>query len=67
MSKEFEMSIMGGLKYFLGLKMKQNKKGIFIIHAKYLKDLLKRFGFENEKAKSTPIRSTMKLDKDEQR
>ena len=28
-------------------------------------NLLKRFGFENGKTKSTPMRSTIKFDKDE--
>ena len=65
MRKEFEMSMMGELKYFLGLKIKQTKKGIFINQAKYLRDLLKRFGLEDGKIKSTPMSSTIKLDKDE--
>jgi len=44
MSIEFEMSMMGELKYFLRLQIKQNEEGIFINQAKYVKDLLKRFG-----------------------
>ena len=43
---------MGELKYFLGLQIKQNKEEILINQAKYLKDLLKRFGFEDRKAKA---------------
>ena len=39
MSQEFEMSMMGELKYFLGLQIKQNEEGIFINQAKYVKDL----------------------------
>ncbi|KAH9779804.1 Integrase catalytic domain-containing protein [Citrus sinensis] len=65
MSQEFEMSMMGELKYFLGLQIKQNEEGIFINQAKYVKDLLKRFGYENGTAKSTPMSTTIKLDKDE--
>ena len=30
-----------------------------------MKDLLKRFGIENGRTKSTPMSSTFKLDKDE--
>ncbi|KAH9783400.1 Integrase catalytic domain-containing protein [Citrus sinensis] len=63
--QEFEMSMMGELKYFLGLQIKQNEEGIFINQAKYVKDLLKRFGYDNGTAKSTPISTTIKLDKDE--
>ncbi|KAH9770963.1 hypothetical protein KPL71_012543 [Citrus sinensis] len=65
MSQEFEMSMMGELKYFLGLQIKQNEEGIFINQAKYVKDLLKRFGYDNGTEKSTPMSTTIKLDKDE--
>ncbi|KAH9657681.1 hypothetical protein KPL70_023179 [Citrus sinensis] len=65
MSQEYEMSMMGELKYFLGLQIKQNEEGIFINQAKYVKDLLKRFGYNNGTAKSTPMSTTIKLDKDE--
>ncbi|KAL5545093.1 hypothetical protein UlMin_008877 [Ulmus minor] len=65
MHDEFEMSMMGELTYFLGLQIKQSKEGIFLNQSKYIKDLLKRFGMENSKAASTPMSSTIKLDKDE--
>ncbi|KAH9801446.1 hypothetical protein KPL71_001040 [Citrus sinensis] len=65
MSQEFKMSMMGELKYFLGLQIKQNEEGIFINQAKYVKDLLKRFGYDNGTTKSTPMSTTIKLDKDE--
>ncbi|KAH9794255.1 hypothetical protein KPL71_004834 [Citrus sinensis] len=65
MSKEFEMSMMGELKYFIGLQIKQNEEGIFINQAKYVKDLLKRFGIDDSKTKNTPMSTTTKLDKDE--
>ncbi|KAH9751265.1 hypothetical protein KPL71_014224 [Citrus sinensis] len=65
MSKEFEMSMMGELKYFLGLQIKQNEEGIFINQAKYVRDLLKRFDIDDSKTKNTPISTTTKLDKDE--
>ncbi|KAH9670880.1 hypothetical protein KPL70_017145 [Citrus sinensis] len=64
MSKEFEMSMMGELKYFLGLQIKQNEEGIFINQARYVRDLLKRFGYDNGTTKSTPMSTTIKLDKD---
>ncbi|WRX13590.1 Reverse transcriptase [Theobroma cacao] len=35
MQGEFEMSMMGELKYFLGLQIKQSNKGIFINHERY--------------------------------
>ena len=57
--------MMGELKYFLGLQIKQNEEGIFINQAKYVKDLLKRFGIDDSKTKNTPMSTTTKLDKDE--
>jgi hypothetical protein len=39
MSKEFEMSMMGELQFFLGLQMKQAKEGTFVHQAKYTKVL----------------------------
>ncbi|KAH9658003.1 hypothetical protein KPL70_023317 [Citrus sinensis] len=65
MSKEFEMSMMGQLKCFLGLQIKQNEEEIFINQAKYVRDLLKRFSIDDSKTKNTPMSTTTKLDKDE--
>ncbi|WP_275348495.1 reverse transcriptase domain-containing protein, partial [Xenorhabdus bovienii] len=43
MSREFEMSMMGELTYFLGLQVKQTKEGIFVHQSKYTRDLLQHF------------------------
>jgi hypothetical protein len=39
MSKEFEMSMMGELQFFLRLQIKQAKEGTFVHQAKYTKDI----------------------------
>ena len=65
MSNEFEMSMMRELKYFLELQIKQNEEGIIINQAKYVKNLLKRFGINDSKTKNTRKCTTTKLDKDE--
>ena len=62
---EFEMSMIGELKFFLGLQVKQIREDTFINQAKYVKDLLKRFGLESSKSYSTPMSTSTKLDKDE--
>jgi hypothetical protein len=41
MSKEFEMSMIGELSFFLGLQVSQTNEGIFISQTKYLKEMLK--------------------------
>ena len=35
MQKEFEMSLMGELTYFLGLQVKQTATGLFVSQEKY--------------------------------
>ena len=65
MQGEFEMSMMGELTFFLGLQVKQAKEGTFINQAKYIKDLLKRFGMESSKLYTTPMSTLTKLDKHE--
>ncbi len=65
MQSEFEMSMMGELKYFLGLQIKQTQEGIFINQAKYCKELIKRFGMESAKHMATPMSTSCYLDKDE--
>nr|CAE02852.1 OSJNBa0014F04.18 [Oryza sativa Japonica Group] len=66
MTKRFEMSMMGELKLFLGLQIKQLKEGTFICQTKYLKDMLKKFGMENAKPIQTPMPSNGHLDLNEQ-
>ncbi|XP_075521538.1 uncharacterized protein LOC142554748 [Primulina tabacum] len=65
--EQFEMSIMGELNYFLGLQVKQSENGIFINQAKYTRDMLKKFGMENCSQATTPMSSSIKLDKYEGR
>ncbi|KAK2980392.1 hypothetical protein RJ640_014565 [Escallonia rubra] len=65
MRREFEMSMMGELTFFLGLQIKQSKEGIFISQSKYTRELLKRFGLDNAKPRRTPISPSVNLVKDE--
>ena len=61
MKKEFKMSMVGELNYFLGLQVKQRKDEIFISQEKYAKNLVKRFGLESKKHASTPMSFSVKL------
>jgi hypothetical protein len=47
MQKEFEMSMLGELTFFLGLQVSQSNKGIFISQTKYIKEMLKKFQMED--------------------
>ena len=64
MCREFEMSLMGELNYFLGLQVHQLKKGIHLHQSKYTKDLLTKYNMSDSKAASTPMSSSLSLDKD---
>eukprot|EP00253_Pinus_taeda_P028438 PITA_28438 len=55
MQKEFEMSLLGELSYFLRLKIQQNKGGIFMSQTKYLKQILKKYGMQDSKPICTPM------------
>eukprot|EP00253_Pinus_taeda_P014920 PITA_14920 len=55
MQKEFEMSLLGELTYFLGLQIQQNEGGIFLSQTKYLKQILKKYGMKDAKPVCTPM------------
>jgi isopentenyldiphosphate isomerase len=62
--KEFQMSMMGELTFFLGILVKQMKQGTFIHQAKYTKDLMKKFNMAELKPVSTPMSTATTLDPD---
>ncbi|KAD5318235.1 hypothetical protein E3N88_18181 [Mikania micrantha] len=64
MTKNFEMSAMGELQFFLGLQIKQSPDGIFIHQSKYTKELLKKFDLQNCKNCSNTMSSTTQFDAD---
>ena len=65
MNIEFEMSMFGKIKFFIGLKIYQNKNGIYITQSKYIKEILKTFGMEDLKLVGTPVCNGLKLTKDD--
>ncbi|GKB59070.1 retrovirus-related pol polyprotein from transposon TNT 1-94 [Tanacetum coccineum] len=44
MHNKFEMSMIGELKFFLGIQIHQSQRGIFINQAKYAQEILKKHG-----------------------
>jgi hypothetical protein len=65
MEKEFQMSMMEELTFFLGILVKQMKQGTFVHQAKYTKDLMKKFNMAELKPVSTPMSTATVLDPDE--
>ncbi|WVZ63257.1 hypothetical protein U9M48_012902 [Paspalum notatum var. saurae] len=65
MSREFEMSLMGELQFFLGLQIKQSPEGTFVHQAKYTRDIIKKFDMGDSKPMTTPMSTNTALDADE--
>ncbi|XP_058734179.1 uncharacterized protein LOC131605905 [Vicia villosa] len=65
MQREFEISMMGKLNYFLDLQIKQANNGRIINQSKYCKELLKKFNMDKCKEIVTPMISSTYVDQDE--
>ncbi|GJZ17924.1 retrovirus-related pol polyprotein from transposon TNT 1-94 [Tanacetum coccineum] len=63
MKNNFEMSMMGELKFFLGIQVHQSPRGIFISQSQYVIELLKKHGLDECISMSTPM-ATKRLDAD---
>ncbi|GJZ51556.1 retrovirus-related pol polyprotein from transposon TNT 1-94 [Tanacetum coccineum] len=64
MHGRFEMSLMGEMKFFLGLQIHQSPRGTFINQAKYTLDILKKHGMKKGQSICTPMATKPKLDAD---
>nr|GFA94563.1 copia protein [Tanacetum cinerariifolium] len=63
MHSKFEMSMMGELKFFLGIQIHQSLRGIFINQAKYAQEILIKHGMTSCDSVGTPM-ATKHLDAD---
>ncbi|RDX90268.1 Copia protein, partial [Mucuna pruriens] len=61
MQKEFKMSMVGELKFFLGLQIKQVEDETYIHQTKHIKELLNMFNLEDCKSMSTVQRRDIVL------
>ena len=66
MQDEFEMSMMGELKFFLGIQINQCKDGVNVHQSKYTKEHLKKFKLEDCKVMNTPMHPTCTLNKEDE-
>ncbi|WVZ58269.1 hypothetical protein U9M48_008554, partial [Paspalum notatum var. saurae] len=65
MSREFEMSMMGELQFFLGLQIRQTPQGTFVHQSKYMRDLLQKFEMADASPQMTPMSTATAWDADE--
>ncbi|GKE24571.1 retrovirus-related pol polyprotein from transposon TNT 1-94, partial [Tanacetum coccineum] len=59
----FEMSLMGEIKFFLGLQIHESPRGIFINQAKYTLEILKKHGMEKGQSIGTPMATKHGMEK----
>nr|GFA18552.1 retrovirus-related Pol polyprotein from transposon TNT 1-94 [Tanacetum cinerariifolium] len=64
MHSRFEISLMGEMKFFLGLQINQSPRVIFINQAKYTLEILLKHGMDKGQSIGTPIAMKPKLDAD---
>ena len=62
--QEFEMSDLGNLSYFLGMKFKDSEEGVFLHQMEYAQDILKRFKMRNCNEVVTLLKTGSKLKKE---
>nr|GEZ78112.1 hypothetical protein [Tanacetum cinerariifolium] len=60
----FEMSLIGEIKFFLGLQIHQSLSGTFINQAKYTLEILHKHGMDKDQSIRTPMATKPKLDAD---
>ncbi|GJW06514.1 retrovirus-related pol polyprotein from transposon TNT 1-94 [Tanacetum coccineum] len=66
MCSKFKMSMMGKISFFLGLRISQSPRGIFINQSKYTLESLKKYGFHSCDPVDTPMVEKSKLDEDKE-
>ncbi|CAJ2665360.1 unnamed protein product [Trifolium pratense] len=66
LSSEFDMTNLGGLKYFLGLEFTKTSSGMLIHQRKYASDILKRFNMIDCNPANTPMETASNLDADDE-
>ncbi|XP_042400836.1 secreted RxLR effector protein 161-like [Zingiber officinale] len=65
MTKEFEMTDIGIMSYYLGIEVKQRDDDIFISQERYAKEILKKFDMNNCKPVGTPVECGIKPHKNQ--
>nr|XP_012568852.1 uncharacterized protein LOC105851731 [Cicer arietinum] len=65
MKRNFDMTDLGKIRYFLGVEVLQREEAIYMCQQKFTRDILNKFGMENNNEVSNPIIPGVKLSKKE--
>ncbi|XP_038889191.1 uncharacterized mitochondrial protein AtMg00810-like [Benincasa hispida] len=63
MAKDFEITDIGLMSYYLGIEVKQGEDGIFISQEGYVKKVLKKFNMNDANPFGTPMECGVKITK----
>lgn len=66
MNKQFDMTDLGKMRFFLGIEVLQRADGVFICQRKYAAEVLSRFGMEESNSVRNPIVPGQKIDADKE-
>ncbi|KAK8936281.1 hypothetical protein KSP39_PZI013961 [Platanthera zijinensis] len=66
MQKEYEMSDLGEMRYFLGLQIKQSSGRIFLNQEKYIEKILEKYNMTDCNPVTTPMTTGTRLRKEDQ-
>ena len=64
LNKEFEMSDLGDISYFLGIEFYKSGRGLMMHQRRYACEILKRFEMQDCNLTSTPSEPRLQLSKD---
>ncbi|GJY27306.1 retrovirus-related pol polyprotein from transposon TNT 1-94 [Tanacetum coccineum] len=64
MTTKFKMSMMGHMSFFLGLKISQSPRGIFLNQSKHASEIIKKYGLLSSDSVDTPMVEKNKVDED---
>jgi len=59
--KEFAIKDLGALRFFLGVQVRRDDRGLFLTQSQYTEDVLERAGMSNCKPAATPVDVKQKL------
>jgi hypothetical protein len=66
MVKEFEMTYIGLMSYYLRIEIKQGEDEIFVNKKKFVKEILKKFKIEDYAKANTPVECRVKMLKNDE-
>jgi len=62
LSKRFKMTDLGECRSYLGMTVARSQEGIYLHHARYIEEILNRFGLRDTRKYATPMEPSSRLE-----